>query len=1167
LHFYKKYNILVKTFELWKTLPPPPPIIACDSSLKLFCKRFERPAFSLLLVFFTLLMILMFSPSLYAQQEPILHTCDFEGPASSQSTPPIHNHIPPAMSGGCYNASDLCSSRIPFSDNWDQVDPVTVRLNFHFITNEDGDVNFGENDANCPSCIENGDFSAGFVAWYLVDLLNNNAQDMDDYIQYYEEGNTTRLDPPIPFLDRAGEEVPNLGDSKLRFELYEENGMGSVFIHNVADYNFRNLDLDEDCLTDQEVFSGGTFKSDFSVYGDKVIDVFIFDENLPQDYCRAIRGRTQENVAWVQLANMWEIWKSKNENNQDPEFFIYHYATTLAHEIGHVFSLGHTYDVGICCDADERHLENEDGGVYHVSNNIMGQNPAILTLSPCQLDKIFNNIVNQEHQFVDPIPDDDPAFADVSLSPPIRIDNPNGQVWSQDANIGKHVVVESGSKLTISENVQIRMAPGAHIWVDRGAMREIKNGAKITNLRSNCERWGGIWILGNKDRDHPDGPYEPFALDGEDPGRLVLNPDVLIENARWGVNTGQYFWLPNIGGDDPYWPSLVLWNPGGYIYADGATFKGCDQGIRFLPYDRENKSKLSNCEFLNGFFAPNPIKVGVAIDRNFGIDIEACKFQRITSHGILLKDASFNIHNDCEFKDIPGTAISALYTGMTPRFNYLYNISGNTFEDNLLDIRVESFPITRGERMKIKGNSFTAFWNSNNPDQNQTKNIEVFNSEVLIQNNDFDDTYHNISLNCRGEYETRIIDNDFNNFHTAIWYEELGNGKDFKHETQFACNSFKNNTSSGVLIDKSGINNQGDGDDYFDNEWDRDDNDVPIPGIYDIRVIASGLGDQNLVDPVFTYSVKENTPPLDPIRPLCNNTSGHPNCPFNQNYDLFEEAKESVCIDSDGNFNQIEVLTIDEIRDKLDSIDQYGDNAVLGYDYRDLEGRLYRLIKGAADSLLELNQFDAADSLLSLEEGVIYAQHRLGIRLYNRAYNEARTFLNTMPGENTEVADFKTVQHLHIDVLSDSIVALDSTELTTLESIAMERHIPSSHARALLSIIDGRTWDPVFPTIEEVDSVELHSTEKEESVEDKTMVFPNPSDGRFTIVPNSETYHPEKALNIQVYDVTGQRVFETQLVKSPSGNHELDLHPLAKGMYLLHIKQQGVQETVKLIKQ
>jgi len=469
--------------------------------------------------------------------------------------------------------------------------------------------------------------------------------------------------------------------------------------------------------------------------------------------------------------------------------------------------------------------------------------------------------------------------------------------------------------------------------------------------------------------------------------------------------------------------------------------------------------------------------------------------------------------------------------------------------------------------MKIKGNSFEGFWNANNPDQNQTKNIEVFNSSVLIQNNEFDNVYHNISLNCRDEFVTEIIDNDFNNFHTAIWYEELGNGKDGNHETQFACNSFKNNASSGVLIDKSGINNQGDDIKYNDNKWDRGGNNDPIQGVYDIRVNNSGGGDPFLVGEVFTYSIKENTPPLDLIRPLCNTTSSHLNCQFIQNYKLEEEATESICDDYDSDFLEAEILTIDDIRDKLDSMDQYGNDAVVGFEYRNLEGRLFRLIKGEADSLLELNQFNAADSLLSLEDGVIYAQHRVGIRLYNRAYDEARTLLNSINGETTEVADFKTVQHLHIDFLADSTYTLDSNDISILESIAMKRHIPSSHARALLSIIDGRAWDPVFPSIEEVDSVELRQSEKVASAENKTLVYPNPSDGLFTIIPNSEVFHTDKALDIQVYDITGHRVFESQQLTGQAGNFQILLPDVSKGMYLLHIKQHGVQETVKIIKQ
>jgi hypothetical protein len=73
-------------------------------------------------------------------------------------------------------------------------------------------------------------------------------------------------------------------------------------------------------------------------------------------------------------------------------------------------------------------------------------------------------------------------------------------------------------------------------------------------------------------------------------------------------------------------------------------------------------------------------------------------------------------------------------------FQYPYNIgedvgdpysSGNVFEKNDLDIRVENFPVAR-RFLTIKSNSFNSFWDSNSPGQNQRKNIEVFESQVVI---------------------------------------------------------------------------------------------------------------------------------------------------------------------------------------------------------------------------------------------------------------------------------------------------------------------------------------------------------------------------------------------------------------------------------------------------
>ncbi len=1125
-----------------------------------FCSYIFRPFFSSVVLF-----------DLFGQQTDYQMRCDFIESEESFGYAPIYNEMPHSVNQSCYNASDPCSNRFPFSENWGDIDSVTIRLNFHFMKTGDEGLSFGENDGNCPSCPNNEWFSAYNVANYLVDELNNSTVSMSDYIQYYTVGDTNRISSGIPFLDPEGNPVPNLGDTKMRFELYGD----SVFIHEIDEYKFYSGSVpDSSCFDGQIGFKTELYHDSLSLYGDQVLDVFIYDEWFPSDSCRAIRGAASTNGAYLTLANMWALWEQANTSG-DTSFFIYNYVSTLWHEIGHTFSLAHTFPSGGgCCDANEAGIKNANNTVFHVTNNTMGYNPHYVTFSPCQLDKMFNNIYIQEHEFVDRDTNLDLTYEGEPLTPAIEIDGDSIVTWDQDMKVTKHIYVRSGSQLNIE--AEIRMVPDANIIVERGAMLHVNQDGKITNFEFNCDRWGGIWVFGNPNRNHPDQWNDSFSSDGEDPGRFVIQKGV-IENSRWGINSGFYFYLPNIGGNNPFWPSPFLFTTGGYIYADQATFSGSRQSVRFLPYERENKSKFLGCEF--GHPSIFQTEVGVVIDRNYGIEFQGCEFSQMQSHGIFLKDASFNIHNNNKFKSIQGTAISVLYTGIYVPFNYLYNIgeeegnplsSGNVFEGNNLDIRIESFLLTRRE-LSIKGNSFESNWSSSLPLQNQTKNIEVFQSHVVIQNNTFKNTYQNISLNCRQSQETKILNNDFINFHTAIWYEKIGNPQKFKHKTTFACNSFFGNSSSGVLIDESGVNNQGDEYYYLDNKWHRDVNDEPLPGVYDIRVIPPSSIDDTIItmfnSPVFTYSVEKNTPLIDTTRPLCNLTTGHSNCQNTQNYDLYDLAIQTDCGVSNVAFSELEPLSLDEIRAKMDSIDQFGENAVPAENYFDLEGRQYRLIKSLVDSLLSIDQYILADSLLSLENDLEYAQHRFGIRLATKEYDQARSYLNSLGGESSEIGDFKTVQHLHLDFLSDSTYTIDSNDINTLETVAGKRHIPSSHARALLSIIDGRAWDPVFPNIEDVDSVSFHFSEETEPIENTTVVYPNPSHGIFTIIPNSKTFDTGTELQIQVFDIAGKRISQVKLVEASSDSYRVNLRDVPDGIYLLLIAQRGHQEIVKIVKQ
>ena len=1113
--------------------------------------------------------------------------CGFQESAESPQYPPIYNEMPSSGNESCYNPNHPCKDKYPFTENWSQVNEVTVRLNIHFIKTGDVGLNFGENDANCPDCgvDYNNQFTAEYVANYLVSELNRTSTQMSDYVQYYEVGDNTRLDPPIPFLDDAGNQVPNLGDTKLRFELYEENDQGSVHIHEIEEYKFENNPntMEGPCEDGQS----GLSKDGFSVYGDDVLDVYIYDEWAPIDgytnsenqyvSCRLIRGQASIQSSQVDLLNMWYFWRQKNLNSEEENFFIYNYVSTLWHEIGHDFGLSHTFPGSSCCDANERGLLNENDEVFHVTNNTMGYNPHYVTFSPCQLDRMFNYIYENQPDYVELDENIDLTYAKEPLSPPIVVDDPNDVTWDQDQQVNRHIVVKSGNRLNI--DAEIRMAPDAFIFVERGAMLHIKAGGKITNYEFNCDQWGGIWVVGNEERNHPDNWDDNFSPDGQDPGRVIISRGA-IENARWGINSGIYLWLPKVTGFPM--PSFTMLT-GGYIYADQATFRKCDQGVRFLPFKKQNKSLFSNCRFLANPGTSDAMQVGVVIDDNVGIEFKGCEFNGMQSHGILMKDAGFNINNGCLFTNINGTAISAFYSGnYIPSDGLIYHIGKwptaqtpnppkNEFRFNKLDIRIESLYFLRTHELSITDNTFESNWDPNSPNENQSKNIEIFQSKVNIRDNTFDDTYVNISLKCINIYPTRIVDNDFTNFHTAIWYEELKNPKK-EQNSQFACNEFSGNHSSGVLVDGARIINQGTNKIYNNNEWDRDSNDEPIPDVLDIRVEPVGDGNAGDPDPfsissVFTYSVEEELPPIHPARPLCNMTSSHSNCSSDQDYDLYEKARNNYCDNINGFVDSGDSLSLYEIQVLLDSMDQFGNSAVENESYGDLETRKYRIIMHQVDSLMSLDQHAAADAILSSETDIEYVIHRFGIRLRLEQYDAARTYLNSLSGETIEIADFKTVQNVHLDLLSDTTYEINATDIQTLEAIAEKRHYPSSHARSLLSIIDGRSWDPVFPTVEDTIIIEGLVLSGESTKGNQTQVFPNPSDGIFTIIPNSEKFQKGYEVQFLIYDLTGKQVHKAVIPEFQSESHSLNLNGLSSGIYLLHMWQQGHHETHKIIKQ
>ena len=78
----------------------------------------------------------------------------------------------------------------------------------------------------------------------------------------------------------------------------------------------------------------------------------------------------------------------------------------------------------------------------------------------------------------------------------------------------------------------------------------------------------------------------------------------------------------------------------------------------------------------------------------------------------------------------------------------------------------------------------------------------------------------------------------------------------------------------------------------------------------------------------------------------------------------------------------------------------------------------------------------------------------------------------------------------------------------------------------------------------------------------ETIVYPNPTSNHFTIVINSES---QEAVTAGMYDIMGKKIMD---LKDIHANEPYTVHQsLPRGIYLIHIVQNGHQQTIRLIRQ
>ncbi len=185
-------------------------------------------------------------------------------------------------------------------------------------------------------------------------------------------------------------------------------------------------------------------------------------------------------------------------------------------------------------------------------------------------------------------------------------------IWNNSYNnfkINKTIVVRAPAILTIQSGVTIEFGPLGKIIIENGTssvagaqliMQTNSKFTSITNSNSSCHvMWQGVEIW---------GIYDNSSSNSLGQGKITMSQGATIENAHIGVLLGKTNICypppppcPNPPCIEPLpcspWDLSHGGRSGGIIIANGAIFNNNAVSIRFLPYIKNNTSRIQSCTF------------------------------------------------------------------------------------------------------------------------------------------------------------------------------------------------------------------------------------------------------------------------------------------------------------------------------------------------------------------------------------------------------------------------------------------------------------------------------------------------------------------------------------------------------------------------------------------
>jgi hypothetical protein len=623
------------------------------------------------------------------------------------------------------------------------------------------------------------------------------------------------------------------------------------------------------------------------------------------------------------------------------------------------------------------------------------------------------------------------------------------------------------------------------IVVHRGAKLIARNSRLSNPVNANCEneRWAGIRVHGNIDREQPDmfnanGDLEvntPIAID--DAGVVMLLDNTIIQNAGNAVAAT----VPGL----PYQDQVDRW--GGLVIADRAVFRNNFRAAEFLRYPRrfsghtfKNKSVFNECLFITTDLEDTR-SLGITAWDTDGIRVTKSTFTNIGRESIATIDGSFivengntfiNERNDRNHRHIMSMATYP-YSGAMAVGSEDEGLARNEFySGNSVDIFVSGINTAGKGGLKVLNNDFYGRRGGNN--LNYAVEIDGAATYQLRGNfiegsNSFELRNTGLDLFSRGNL---VSCNTINNSRYGMRFRENNAG------LKFSGNVFTGDDISGSSI-------------FVDGTVDLFQGNASQPANNRFSTVEQSSHKDISVDPnspPFNYYYTDTGDPADDAfeprgesnynkietssKPISECLSGKPPTGNIKEEDVLAAQNHYLNIKSSANPNLLEEMQEVEnakvIRDDL--VNDFIDLAILEQDLSKINSLLTKIPGPEAKmrhfgACLELGDHAGAKNLLSVIDG-------LGV-----GYN-----------------DFVDVQEINLDRLeiSGEDYVLTTSDSITLDNIASSESEARGYARAVLYLLKGKRY---YDNYEEKIGSGFLDEETSAVVKDMSpilTVYPNP---------------------------------------------------------------------------